>query len=792
MPDTVCTNSSVAITNTSSGGSSWYWNFCMADLKQTPQAVNLGNIGGVFSQPVFIDICSQGGNYYGLVVNHYPGGLSRLDFGNSLLNSPTATYLGNFGGIINAGYGSEGIQIANAGGKWTALIIGGNVSSGGTPRLVKVDFGPDITNPAPVATNWGDLGGTDQAVDLYLFQENGNYHAYTVSAESNAIVRYDFGADFSSPPTAVNLGNPGNSLNYPTGICPVNDGGQWRLFIANGSTPASIVRLDFGNSLLNTPKVVQLGNPQNAITSARSIRIIQLCDQVIGFVTDGSANTLVRLDFNNDLTSIPTALSLGNLANFNFPHSLSKLFRVGADLYSFIPNAFNNTMARIKFEGCTNSSLPSSTAFNPPAVSYTQPGTYHVNMIMDDGLPTQSSFCRTVTVVAPPPPVPVDVMDICAFNVLLPSRFTTPNVWSTGETGPYIIVNSSGSYSVSTDYYGCSQTDDFTVTLRPPPKLQLSDDAIICQGGSTQLSVSGADNYKWFPANSLSDPSIPNPIASPAVSTVYLVQASVGLCGVTDSVKVTVRPPVVFQISPDKGSICTDDTLDLTITGGDAAAGDSYSWLSDPTIHTPVLAVSPDINTTYQATAYDNVCHLQTPLTAEVTVRISPTTTVAKSNDIDCIKGEAQLSATGGIRYAWYPASTLSDSTLPAPTARTDTTTLYQVKITGANGCSAIDSIRVFVSKNGFTGFPLANAFSPNGDGINDCFGIKYWGYIGHMEMSIFNRWGQQVFYTEDPNGCWDGTYKGKQQPAGAYVCVIKAVTLCGVAAKQSTLLLIR
>jgi gliding motility-associated-like protein len=93
---------------------------------------------------------------------------------------------------------------------------------------------------------------------------------------------------------------------------------------------------------------------------------------------------------------------------------------------------------------------------------------------------------------------------------------------------------------------------------------------------------------------------------------------------------------------------------------------------------------------------------------------------------------------------------------------------------------------------SGNNGFPVPNAFTPNGDGVNDCFGIKYWGYIGDFEMSVFNRYGQRVFYTRNPSDCWDGTYGGKMQPVGTYVYMIKAFTLCGEAVKKGTLELIR
>src|SRR5207249_1254480 len=62
-PDTVCVNTPVNIANTSTGASSYYWNFCVADVNTTPTAVNLGNPGGFLSQPVFVDLVEDNGNY---------------------------------------------------------------------------------------------------------------------------------------------------------------------------------------------------------------------------------------------------------------------------------------------------------------------------------------------------------------------------------------------------------------------------------------------------------------------------------------------------------------------------------------------------------------------------------------------------------------------------------------------------------------------------------------------------------------------------------------------------------
>ena len=68
------------------------------------------------------------------------------------------------------------------------------------------------------------------------------------------------------------------------------------------------------------------------------------------------------------------------------------------------------------------------------------------------------------------------------------------------------------------------------------------------------------------------------------------------------------------------------------------------------------------------------------------------------------------------------------------------------------------------------------NAFSPDGDGLNDVFKVSGQGIID-FEMEIFNRWGQMVFKSSNINQNWDGTFKGKDLPTGTYVYKIKIIT---------------
>ena len=90
-----------------------------------------------------------------------------------------------------------------------------------------------------------------------------------------------------------------------------------------------------------------------------------------------------------------------------------------------------------------------------------------------------------------------------------------------------------------------------------------------------------------------------------------------------------------------------------------------------------------------------------------------------------------------------------------------------------------MDSVRVRVEKANEGLYWMPSAFTPNGDGKNDCYGINYWGLVETIEFSIFNRWGERVYYSKDPGACWDGRYKGVPQDSGVYVYMIKASSFC-------------
>lgn len=162
------------------------------------------------------------------------------------------------------------------------------------------------------------------------------------------------------------------------------------------------------------------------------------------------------------------------------------------------------------------------------------------------------------------------------------------------------------------------------------------------------------------------------------------------------------------------------------------------------------------------------------------------------ANDVDCDNGQSQLTVSGAWNYIWTPVEGLNNAFIQNPIASPIATTIYKIVGKDQNGCIDSSFVTVNVSYNGKSAYYMPNAFTPNGDGLNDCFGIKNWGQINSLQFMIYNRLGEKIFYTENSLGCWDGTYKGQQQPADNYIYYIKANTVCGTTEKSGNIILIR
>ncbi|PSK86952.1 gliding motility-associated C-terminal domain-containing protein [Taibaiella chishuiensis] len=129
-----------------------------------------------------------------------------------------------------------------------------------------------------------------------------------------------------------------------------------------------------------------------------------------------------------------------------------------------------------------------------------------------------------------------------------------------------------------------------------------------------------------------------------------------------------------------------------------------------------------------------------------------------------------QLQASGALTYQWAPATWLDQAAIANPVTSPADSITYTVTGTNEYGCTASATVHIDLAR----GFYFPNAFSPNGDGLNDEFRIVNFGYQALKEFRIFNRWGQQVFFTMNGSKGWDGTYNNNPADAGTYHYLVR------------------
>jgi gliding motility-associated-like protein len=157
---------------------------------------------------------------------------------------------------------------------------------------------------------------------------------------------------------------------------------------------------------------------------------------------------------------------------------------------------------------------------------------------------------------------------------------------------------------------------------------------------------------------------------------------------------------------------------------------------------------------------------------------------------------EVQLEAEhnnpiGVIQYVWSPTTGLSCTDCPNPEASPLETTTYTLTAIDSNGCESSEQIAVVIKNRYEIFFP--NAFSPNGDGLNDVWAPIDYGSAGEIQIQIFNRWGELVFESNDVSKGWDGTYKGELLAPDNFVYHVEGLFLDGEEFKETgTIALLR
>jgi gliding motility-associated-like protein len=219
-------------------------------------------------------------------------------------------------------------------------------------------------------------------------------------------------------------------------------------------------------------------------------------------------------------------------------------------------------------------------------------------------------------------------------------------------------------------------------------------------------------------------------------------------------------------------SVCEGDTIKLSAThlAGTGKGEITYQWsgpggfsASQPAQNIPdALPVQSGI---YLVSLNDtNQCSS----TYQVDVKIIPTPVSGFPTDSDTLYFDEKIWLKANDGYASYYWNT-NDTTNSILVSKEG---FYKVRITTAEGCIREDSVMMLYA---YVPLDMPNAFSPNGDGLNDVFRpVTFPEKIKSFSMYIYDRWGMKVFYTNNVTKGWDGKINGNPAQSGAYTYVVK------------------
>ncbi|OYX24007.1 MAG: hypothetical protein B7Z16_01355 [Algoriphagus sp. 32-45-6] len=96
------------------------------------------------------------------------------------------------------------------------------------------------------------------------------------------------------------------------------------------------------------------------------------------------------------------------------------------------------------------------------------------------------------------------------------------------------------------------------------------------------------------------------------------------------------------------------------------------------------------------------------------------------------------------------------------------------VRVTDRDGNTLDKFFEISRFRQDINEIEVFNTFTPDGDGMNDTWGVPEIRFYRGARVQVFERSGERVFYTEDPDVRWDGTYQGKELPVGTYYWVLE------------------
>ena len=325
-----------------------------------------------------------------------------------------------------------------------------------------------------------------------------------------------------------------------------------------------------------------------------------------------------------------------------------------------------------------------------------------------------------------------------------------------------------------TNLEGCIDLDTVIVVVNPLPNIQLIvSDNSVCFGSPVQFNASGGDSYSWT-GQDLNMYIGDNQLINPLNSGMYVViGTSVSGCTSSDSTFILVNPIPSISAIPESSEICFGEYVSFQILGADF-----YQWSNgqSSTIYTyqPLISESLTIigTTTFGCTDTTQVAVIVHPnpiadfiLDRNLLTSDDPTITISNLSSGNLVNlwdfgdGNQLVNNLNTIEYS-YPFS--------------EGDYLIKLTVSSIDGC--MDSTEQLIQIKGDVIYYVPNCFTPDGDEFNNSFLPIFTSGFDPMnyELTIYNRWGEIVFVSENHLTAWNGSYNNLICPDGIYSYIIK------------------
>lgn len=342
--------------------------------------------------------------------------------------------------------------------------------------------------------------------------------------------------------------------------------------------------------------------------------------------------------------------------------------------------------------------------------------------------------------------------------------------WSNGVQDGVAFTPGVGTLTytvVGTDLNGCIGSDDVDVTVNPLPTVYAGADFLVCEGTSITLSGSGALTYVWN--NGVTDGV--SFVQSPGFVTYTVTGTDANGCTNSDNINVTVEglPVVSFYASELSGCAPFETTLINTTPGNMSScvwtlsSGASYSGCAP----LPITIEQGGLYDLTLTTTSNNGCTNTATYTDYIYVENVPIAAFYPSSyELSILDPEVEFYnySTGAVNYLWYFGDGgTSNEENPSYQYQSDVETSYEVMLIAISPIGCRDTAYHQIGIVEELIFFIPNTFTPDGDQFNQIFQPIF--TSGHdpydFNFYIFNRWGEIIWESHDPEVGWDGTYGG-------------------------------